>query len=106
MINNFASWFGWVTEASDCAMASTYFWSTPLGLIVSGSVVFSSFVRVSHRKGNQGFLDAIWHLCFGLTGAAGFIAGITEVHPQHIVKSVLVLMAIRGVIKAIRVFRT
>lgn len=105
MVNDILVWLGWVTDIGDCAHNAVYFWGTPLGLFISGSIVFSSFIRVSHPKGNQGFFDAIWHLCFGLTGAAGFIGGITVVHPHHVLKSMLVLMAIRGIVKALRVFR-
>ena len=105
MANDILVSLGWVADIGECAKSVAFFWGTPLGLFISGSIVFSSFIRVSHPKGNQGFFDSIWHLCFGLTGAAGFIGGLTATYPTQVLKSMLILMAIRGIVKAVRVFR-
>lgn len=106
MANDILVLLGWVTDIGECSESVVFFCGTPLGLFISGSIVLSSFIRVSHPKGNQGFFDAVWHLCFGLTGAAGFIGGLTETYPTQVLKSMLILMAIRGIVKAVRVFRT
>lgn len=105
MANDILVSLGWVTDIGECAESVVFFWGTPLGLFISGSIVLSSFIRVSHPKGHQGFFDSIWHLCFGLTGAAGFIGGLTATYPTQVLKSMLILMAIRGIVKAVRVFR-
>lgn len=107
MLNEFLIWFGWSID-------NTFYppgvvrsiWQTPLGLTCTLTLALTTLIRVAHWRSNQGFLDSLWHMAFGVTTAAGFLIGLQGLDPRHVGKTILILMSIRGICKAIAVMRS
>lgn len=100
MINDFLIWIGWsVDNTLWPPMLAQSFWSSPLGLFCTAALCVTSTIRASHWKSNSGFFDTVWHLCLALTTASAFFIGLLNQAPHHIVKTLIVLMTIRGILK-------
>lgn len=106
MLNNFLIWSGWsVDNVWNPALASAMFWSSPLGLLCTFLLTVTSIIRVTHWRTNPSVFDTFWHFVMSLTTGAAFITGLNYGNPQHIVKTLIVLMTIRGLYKCIGIFR-
>lgn len=107
MLNEFLIWFGWSIDNTFYPPGvAQSFWQSPLGLVCTLTLALTSLIRVAHWRSNQGFLDSLWHMAFGVTTAAGFLIGLQGSAPHHLVKTIIILMTVRGVYKAISVIRS
>jgi steroid 5-alpha reductase family enzyme len=104
-MHNFLVWLGWSVDNTFCTPVANTFWHSPLGLACTLSLLITSAIRVMHKKSNAGFGDTLWHFLFATVAAAGFTIGATGQVPHQLVKSLLILIAVRGVIKAWRVIK-
>lgn len=104
-MNDFLIWFGWSVDNTFCTPVANTFWHSPLGLFCTGSLLVTSAIRVMHWKSNPSLFDSIWHFLFAMVAAAGFVTGISGQAPHQLVKSLLILIAWRGIVKAIYTLR-
>lgn len=94
-MNDFLHWLGF-----GATVISGSFWALPINIAATATILLTSFIRVVHTKFNQGFADALWHFCFTAVIAVAFIAGVTgSKNPEHVIQTLLILMAVRGVLK-------
>jgi steroid 5-alpha reductase family enzyme len=94
-MNNFLTWLGFGTDTPN----TTSFWHSPLVLVCTGTMFITSLIRVLHPKKNASIVDTIWHCLFGTAAAAGFMIGLSGQLPHNVIRSILLLIAIRGIIK-------
>lgn len=106
MLNDFLIWLGWSVDNTfwppDTAAS---FWHSPLGLFCTLVLTLTSIIRVMHYKTNPGPFDTFWHFCMSMTCGAGFMIGLHGTPSHHLVKTLIVLMTIRGIYKCIGIFR-
>ncbi|QAX92292.1 hypothetical protein HWC07_gp040 [Pantoea phage vB_PagM_LIET2] len=105
-MNEFLIWLGWhsstVFGPSHIAQS---FWSSPLGLTCTALLCLTSVYRVIHRQSSAGLFDTIWHFFMSIVAFAAFCVGLESDMPHQIVKSMIILMAIRGVYKSVQVYK-
>lgn len=101
-MNQLLEWLGWGSSVLNAT-----FWKLPLTLFCTGSILFTSLIRVLHTKYNQSFVDVVWHFLFGTVAGAGFFIGLTEdrAYSHHIIQILLLLIAIRGILKTLLVIK-
>lgn len=105
-MTDFLIWLGWATDnAFVPEQVANSFWHTPLGLLCTGSLLITSALRVMHEKARAGVFDTLWHCAFATVTGAGFVIGLSGTPPHQLVKSILILTAIRGIYKAAAMFR-
>lgn len=104
-MNDLLNWLGWGVDNAFCTSAAITFWSAPLGLFCSGSLCITSIFRTFHGKSKDGLFDTLWHMAFTFVCGAAFFVGVSHDEPHHLVKSMVILMAIRGIYKAVQVHR-
>lgn len=106
MLNDFLIWIGWSSEnVWTPALASAEFWTSPLALTCTFLLTLTSVIRVTHWKTNPSAFDTFWHFAMSLTTGAAFMVGVNHGNPQHVVKTLIILMTIRGIYKCIGIFR-
>lgn len=106
MLNDFLTWIGWSAEnVWNPAVSSAHFWSSPLAMGCMLILTVTSVIRVMHWKTNPDVFDTFWHMAMSMTTVAAFIAGLTHGNPQHVVKTLILLMTIRGIYKCIGILR-
>lgn len=106
MINNFLAWLGlWTQPVYVDGVALVSFWHTPLGLFCSFTLAATSTWRTLHRESRADLFDVIWHFFMALTCTAAFVTGLEGDTPQHVLKSLIVLMTVRGVYKCFILWR-
>lgn len=102
-VNNFLIWLGWNVDNTFYPPAvAKAFWSSPLGLFCTGAIMLTSAARLLHWRKSPDFFDTVWQVLFGTVAAAGFFVGLNGAVPHHLVKSLLILVAVRGIYKAWR----
>jgi steroid 5-alpha reductase family enzyme len=99
-MTNFLIWLGWNCDNTFYPPATAMsFWSSPLGLFCTATLCLTSAWRVLHRKSHADLFDAVWHMVMTMVTGAAFFIGWRETAPHHLVKSLIILMTIRGVYK-------
>lgn len=101
-MTNFLIWLGWNCDNTFYPpLAASSFWSSPLGLFCTATLCLTSAWRVLHRKSHADLFDAIWHFIMAIITASAFFVGVENTPPHHLVKSLIIMMTIRGVYKVI-----
>lgn len=100
MIHDFLIWLGWDVSAVISPPVPT-FWATPLGLACSFVIMIYSGARVLHPHYKADWLDSIFNMLFSILFMAAFIGGIFKDEPHYIVKTWLILSALRCICRAL-----
>lgn len=105
-MHEFLVWLGWSIDNTFWPhQIAQSFWHSPLGLFCTLALTITSAIRVLHHKANAGIFDTFWHLCMSLICCAGFFVGLQGAAPHHLVKTLVVLMTIRGIYKCVRLIK-
>lgn len=99
------NWIGWSVDNTFCTPVANSFWHSPLRLFCTATLLLTSAIRVMHYRSNPSMFDTLWHFMFATVAAAGFYIGLSGQVPHQLVKSILILVAVRGIVKAWAVCR-
>lgn len=98
MIHDFLIWLGWYVDSAFPQPAVT-FWSEPLGLFCSFVIMVYSGCRVLHPHYKADIIDTIFNMLFALLFLVAFVVGLGPNEPHYIVKTWLMLSALRCLIR-------
>lgn len=101
-MNEFLIWLGWNCDYTLPGKVLFSFWTSPLGLFCTGVLAVTSLIRTLHHKSSADLFDTLWHMCMTITAGAAFFMGLQHRAPQNTVKTLIILMAIRGIYKCIQ----
>jgi steroid 5-alpha reductase family enzyme len=105
-MTDFLTWLGWSVDNTFVPVhVAATFWQSPLGLFCTGSLLITSAFRVMHDKARAGIFDTLWHCAFATVTGAGFVIGLSGSLPHQLIKSLVILTALRGIYKAVEVLR-
>lgn len=104
-MNNFLHWIGWFpgdkVEAAALYASAGDFWSHPLWLTVSFILFVANGARVIYHEARDTWADTLYFALVSLLFLMAFAVGTTGGnHPHYLVKSLLVLLAVRSVWRA------
>lgn len=102
-MQDFMHWLG-IGAPALCTQTKD-FWTLPINILCTGIIVATSFIRVVHHKCSQSFVDTVWHFFFGTAAAAGFLLGLSGQMSHHLVQTILMLIALRGILKTFKVIK-
>lgn len=99
-------WLGWSVDNTFWPpQVAQSFWQSPLGLFCTLTLTMTSALRVLHHKVNPSVFDTFWHFCMSLVCCGAFFVGLYGSVPHYIVKTLVILMTIRGIYKAVGVIK-
>lgn len=100
MIHDFLYWIGWYTVNMN-ATGSPSFWTYPLGLACSFVIMVYSSFRVLHPHYKADHLDTLFNATFAILFLIAFIAGIYGTAPHYLLKTWLMLAALRCLLRGL-----
>lgn len=98
MIHDFLYWIGWYSINMDAAGSPT-FWTFPLGLACSFVIMLYSGMRVLAPHYKADHLDTLFNAVFAILFLIAFIAGLYGNAPHYLLKTWLMLSALRCILR-------
>lgn len=87
----------WLELLSDAPFQSSHgFWSSALGLFISGSICVCSAVNVLHPDIDDDLFDRCWYSTLSVLMLIAFLIGLSPTQqPNHVVKVLLIMLCIK-----------
>lgn len=105
MIHDFLVWAGWYIDSAFPQPAVT-FWSTPMGLACSLICMLYHGARVLHPAYKADCMDTVFNIFFCIVFMAAFLIGLGPDEPQYLVKTWLMLAALRCLLRGLVDWKT
>lgn len=90
-MGNIAQWFDLAVQGGE----QISFWSTPLGIAISGVVFVCSMANVLHPGVDDNILDRAYYSIMSVLFLIALIIGITNEPSKDLVKWMLIALAVR-----------
>lgn len=95
--------FDWMGFSEGALSNINAFWSTPAGLLISGSIFACCSFNVMHKSVDDDVFDRIWYSIVAVLMLIALIVGLNpETISKHIIQTLLLLLWIKFVASSVQ----
>lgn len=94
MMSEIMNGLGFATH--NAAMYQGDFWSTPVGLFITGTMFICSCINIWYKGIDDNLFDRVFYSLMALTMLCAFMLGVDpEAHPHNVIQTTLYLFCAR-----------